>query len=99
MANGNDLSIARISIYRYHPAMNWKSIVQELCSSGLTQAQIASEVGVKQSTIAGILSGAQKDMRWGNGERLRGLHARRILHPEPSPATETPDAHYEGGHA
>lgn len=61
--------------------MNWKSIIQDLCSSGLTQAQIASEVGVKQPTIAGILSGAQKDMRWANGERLRTLHARLLQRP------------------
>lgn len=56
--------------------MDWKSIIRDLCAHGLTQAQIAAEVGVKQSTIAGILSGAQKDMRWQNGERLRALHAR-----------------------
>lgn len=71
-----DLSIDRISTYRYSGRMNWKSIIHELCSHGLTQAQIAAEVGVKQSTIAGILSGAQKDMRWQNGERLRALHVR-----------------------
>ncbi len=65
--------------------MNWKSIIQDLCSRGLTQAQIAAEVGVKQSTIAGILSGAQKDMRWQNGERLRGLHV-RFVPQEPSHA-------------
>ncbi|CAB3857173.1 hypothetical protein LMG3410_02089 [Achromobacter aegrifaciens] len=58
--------------------MNWKSIIQDLCSRGLTQAQIAAEVGVKQSTIAGILSGAQKDMRWQNGDRLRALHVRLV---------------------
>lgn len=58
--------------------MNWKSIIQDLRSYGLTQAQIADEVGVKQSTVAGILSGAQKDMRWQNGERLRALHVRLV---------------------
>ncbi|WP_372341492.1 helix-turn-helix domain-containing protein [Achromobacter insolitus] len=76
--------------------MNWKSIVQELRSSGLTQAQIAAEVGVRQSTIAGILSGAQKDMRWSNGERLRSLHARRTR--QLTPPQVASDAG-EGGHA
>lgn len=56
--------------------MDWKSIIQDLGSRGLTQAQIAAEVGVRQSTIAGILKGAQSDMRWQNGERLRSLHKR-----------------------
>ncbi|MGE8627686.1 helix-turn-helix domain-containing protein [Achromobacter denitrificans] len=63
--------------------MNWKSIIQDLRSYGLTQAQIAAEVGVKQSTVAGILSGAQKDMRWQTGERLRALHV-RVAHQQES---------------
>jgi transcriptional regulator with XRE-family HTH domain len=58
--------------------MDWKTIIQELGSHGLTQAQIAAEVGVRQSTIAGILKGDQVDMRWQNGERLRSLH-RRVM--------------------
>lgn len=51
--------------------MDWKTIIQELDSLGLTQAQIAAEVDLKQSTISGILFGAQKDMRWQNGEHIR----------------------------
>ncbi|MFY4261485.1 hypothetical protein ACOTCG_28110 [Achromobacter xylosoxidans] len=72
--------------------MDWKTIIQELGSLGLTQAQIAAEVDLKQSTIAGILSGAQKDMRWQNGERLRQLHARMkaAAQAAPEPATATP---------
>lgn len=66
--------------------MDWKLIIQELCSHGLTQAQIAAEIGVKQSTIAGILSGAQQDMRWKNGEQLRGLHARVLAGEYTAPA-------------
>ncbi|RIQ16069.1 helix-turn-helix domain-containing protein [Bordetella avium] len=58
--------------------MNWKLIIQELCSEGLTQVQIAQEVGVKQSTIAGILAGAQRDLRWTYGEKLRRLHRRVV---------------------
>ncbi|CAB3858898.1 MULTISPECIES: helix-turn-helix domain-containing protein [Achromobacter] len=61
--------------------MDWKSIIQDLCSLGLTQEQIAVEVGLKQPTIAGILSGAQKDMKWQNGERLRALHCRLAQQP------------------
>lgn len=69
--------------------MDWKTIIQELGSLGLTQAQIAAEVDLKQSTIAGILSGAQKDMRWQNGERLRQLHARMKAAAHATPAEES----------
>jgi len=56
--------------------MNWILIIQNLCSLGLTQAQIAREVGVRQSTIAGLLSGNQRDMRWLHGERLLVIFGR-----------------------
>lgn len=57
--------------------MNWTSLIGDLIGWGMTQAEIAAAIGVKQPTISGILSGAQKDMRWQNGERLRELHVRR----------------------
>ncbi|NYT25362.1 helix-turn-helix domain-containing protein [Alcaligenaceae bacterium] len=54
--------------------MDWKNIILSLVSHGLTQAQIAKESGVSQPTIAGLLSGAQRDMRWENGDRLLALY-------------------------
>lgn len=66
-------------------------IIQDLARHELTQAQIATLIGVKQSTIAGLLSGAQKDMRWGNGERLRELHRRVcVLHLPPDASRHEP---------
>ena len=56
--------------------MNWTNLITDLIGLGMTQAEIAADIGVKQPTISGILSGTQKDMRWQNGERLRQLHAR-----------------------
>lgn len=56
--------------------MDWKNIILSLVSQGFTQAQIAKEVGVAQPTIAGLLSGAQRGMRWENGDRLLALHRR-----------------------
>jgi len=50
--------------------MDWKNIISELLSAGLTQAQIAKSAGVTQPTIAGLLAGDQKDMKWTNGHRL-----------------------------
>jgi len=56
--------------------MDWKNIIQELTSVGFTQTQIASEAGVSQPTIAGLLSGDQRDMKWANGHRLLAFHKR-----------------------
>lgn len=78
--------------------MDWKNLIQELVSCGMTQAQIASEIGVTQPTIAGIVSGDQKDMRWATGEKLRKLHRREMrkaIRPEPSNLV----AGKEGAHA
>lgn len=64
--------------------MDWKIIISELRLSGLTQTQIAAAVGVRQSTIAGLLAGTQTDMRWSNGERLKQLHEKTVLHASES---------------
>lgn len=58
--------------------MDWKKIIVDLAGCGMTQAEIAAKVGVKQPTIAGILAGVQKDMRWSNGEKLIRLHRRTL---------------------
>lgn len=54
--------------------MNWKNIIHSLLSDGWTQTQIAKAVGVAQPTISGLLSGAQRDMRWESGNRLISLY-------------------------
>lgn len=66
--------IVKLSEFRYIACMNWKALIQDLLRKGWTQAQIAKEIGISQSTVAGILAGDQKDMKWQNGERLRALH-------------------------
>ena len=68
--------IAQLSEFRYYSIMNWKALIHDLVRAGWTQAQIAKEIGISQSTVAGILAGDQKDMKWHNGERLRALHRR-----------------------
>ncbi|KAA0910659.1 helix-turn-helix domain-containing protein [Pusillimonas sp. ANT_WB101] len=66
--------------------MDWKNKIIELIATGMTQAQIAQESGVSQPTIAGLVAGDQRDMRWANGHRLLALH-RRVMR-----AKKTPDA-------
>lgn len=70
--------------------MNWTNLISELIGWGMTQAEIAADIGVKQPTISGILSGTQKDMRWQNGERLRQLHARMKAAAPAGPAQQEP---------
>lgn len=68
--------------------MNWISLIRDLRERGYTQSQIAAAIGVKQSTIAGVLSGAQTDFRWATGERLRTLHEQVMAQPALEPAKE-----------
>ena len=77
--------------------MDWKNVIQSIASQGWTQSQIAVAIGVKQSTIAGVVSGAHKDMRWRNGERLLDLYE-KVTGSRPS---EVDAAHQrtEAGHA
>ncbi len=56
--------------------MDWKTITHDLIASGYTQVAIAKHVGCSQPTIALLASGAQRDLRWTYGERLRQLHKR-----------------------
>ena len=58
--------------------MNWINIISDLLSIGLTQAQIAKSAGVSQPTIAGLLAGDQKDMKWANGNKLASFHKKSM---------------------
>ena len=57
--------------------MNWKAIIQELLDQGMTQAEIAHGIGLKQPSIAELLSGRTKEMMWRTGDRLIKLHHRK----------------------
>ena len=66
--------------------MNWPHLIQSLVAAGLTQKQIASEVGCGQSTISDLLRGDAKDPRMSTGTALLSLAERVKAHqPEPTP--------------
>lgn len=65
--------------------MNWKNIIHSLLLDGWTQTQIAKAVGVAQPTISGLLSGAQRDMRWESGNRLILLYRQNCKPSQESP--------------
>lgn len=75
--------------------MDWKKLTQDLIASGLTQVEIANRVGCSQPTIAQLASGAQRDVRWTYGEKLRSLH-RKVVGRRKS---ELADSAQEASHA
>lgn len=57
--------------------MDWKKIIQEILSSGMTQAAVAEHVGIKQPSLSEILnSETRKGVRWETGNKLIALHKR-----------------------
>jgi DNA transposition AAA+ family ATPase len=70
--------------------MDWKNTIADLQHSGLTQAQIAKEIGVGQSTVAELLSGAQKDVKWAIGNRLMALHKKALKRRKSASFSEEP---------
>lgn len=58
--------------------MDWKNIIAELQKSGMSQSQIATEIGKSQAWVSAVLAGSYDDLKWGDGEALRILHAKII---------------------
>ena len=65
---------------RYCVVMNWKKLIQELCASGMTQAEISTEVGLAQASISDIARGRTKAPSWDPGQKIIALH-NRVLTP------------------
>ena len=57
--------------------MNPAEHIRELISLGLTQKQIAQEIGVTQATVSRIVTGVQSDTRASIARRIEALYASR----------------------
>lgn len=57
--------------------MDWKHLISELQSAGLTQQAIGESVGRSQAWVADILRGRIPDVKWGDGQALIELHSNR----------------------
>jgi transcriptional regulator with XRE-family HTH domain len=55
--------------------MDWKKLIAELIASGMTQVEIASRCGCKQTTVSELMRGVTTEPRYALGEKLRKLHA------------------------
>ena len=57
--------------------MDWKSLIQGLIASGMTQQQIAAKCGVTQSTISELANKAGAKPRFTTGAALVALAKRK----------------------
>jgi predicted XRE-type DNA-binding protein len=58
--------------------MDWKNIITEICASGMTQRQVAAEVGIAQPSLCDIANGHTKSPSWPVGDALLRIHDRVI---------------------
>ena len=58
--------------------MDWNKIVAEIKETGLTQAQIADEIGVSVGTLSELCSGKVSEPKWSKGDALLALHAKLV---------------------
>ena len=63
-----------MNLDRDNAGMDWKQLISDISATGLTQAQIATKVGVAQSFISCLASGRVTDPRDSLGQKLRALH-------------------------
>jgi predicted transcriptional regulator len=62
--------------------MDWKKLISDLVASGLTQAAIASHIGVTQGAISQVLRAdpdARRGFKYEPGRKLIALHAERVI--------------------
>ncbi|MBK8400012.1 MAG: helix-turn-helix domain-containing protein [Propionivibrio sp.] len=54
--------------------MDWKMIIREIQSSGLSQAQIGVRLGKSQAWVSATAAGKYDDLKWSDGQLLISLH-------------------------
>lgn len=57
--------------------MEWNKLVEELKEAGMTQAEIAEQIGVATGTLSELCTGKVIEPRWSKGDALIALHADR----------------------
>jgi len=54
--------------------MDFKLLLNELLDAGLTQSEIARQIGLKPSSIPDILKDRQRSVKWTVGNAIVQLH-------------------------
>lgn len=57
--------------------MDWNRVIVEIKATGMTQEQIAEQIGVSAGTLSELLNGKINEPRWSRGDALLALHSRR----------------------
>jgi predicted transcriptional regulator len=53
------------------------TLVKDLLSGGLTQQALGDLLGKSQAWVGAVLAGKYSDIKWGDAEAIRKLHAER----------------------
>jgi hypothetical protein len=59
-----------------------KDLIRKLLNSGMTQAEVGKCLGKSQAWVCAVLAGEFKDIKWGEGIRLRQLVCERGIAPK-----------------
>jgi len=54
--------------------MDWKQLISDITSLGLSQADISTKTGIAPSAISELATGKTKEPRWSTGQKLRSLY-------------------------
>jgi hypothetical protein len=68
--------------------MDWKSLITDLRSAGMSQAAIGAAIGKSQAWVCAVLAGQYADLKWSDGEALRRLHTEKLGADETVPQPE-----------
>ena len=58
--------------------MDWKQLILEITSSGMTQAEVAAEAGLAQSAISDLVTGKTTEPRYSTGKKLVAIRRNRL---------------------
>jgi len=64
--------------------MDFKSLIEELVATGMTQVEIAQECGCSQPAISDLMRGESAQPRYVVGKALVDLHAQRTQARRPT---------------
>ena len=57
---------------------DFSKIIKELIAIGMTNMELADEVGIPQASISHLRTGFVKEPRYSVGEKLMSIHAREM---------------------
>lgn len=58
--------------------MDWKKLIGDLVSTGVTQIEIGKAIGLSQPAISDLLRGRTSRVEWAVGESLIDLHRIKV---------------------